>query len=184
MQTRATRISSTSRPETKEESERWDRNFTELLQELRVVQTGVQILFAFLLTVPFSNRFAGASTLQVVIYTLTFLACAVAVALLIAPASYHRRVFRQGRKAELVMQADRLAQAGLAALIVAVAGVVFLILDVLANAVVACMLSAMVTSIYILLWYVLPHLATSRARTRGPGLGPNPEDDQTGSPSR
>jgi phosphotransferase system glucose/maltose/N-acetylglucosamine-specific IIC component len=168
MRTGVKRVSSAGRPETKEESERWNRNFTELLQELRVVQTGVQILFAFLLTVPFSNRFGGASTLQVVIYTLTFLACAVAVALLIAPASYHRRVFRQGRKAEVVMQADRLAQAGLAALIVAVAGVVFLIMDVLAGLIVACALSALVTIVYILLWYVLPYLATSRDESRGP----------------
>ena len=140
-----------SRPET--ELQRWDRNFTELLQELRVAQTGVQILFGFLLTVPFSTRFVRATTLQTVVYAFTFLACAIAAALLIAPVSRHRRVFRQGRKAELVLEADRLAQAGLLALMVTVTGVVFLVLDVLAGLAAACPLAAAIAAVYYLLWY-------------------------------
>ena len=140
-----------SRPET--DLQRWDRNFTELLQELRVAQTGVQILFGFLLTVPFSTRFVRATTLQTVVYALTFLACAIAAALLIAPVSRHRRVFRQGRKAELVLEADRLAQAGLIALMVTVTGVVFLVLDVLAGIAAACPLAAAIAGVYYLLWY-------------------------------
>jgi hypothetical protein len=142
------------RPET--ELQRWDRNFTELLQELRVAQTGVQILFGFLLTVPFSSRFGQASTLQVAVYTITMLACAVAAALLIAPVSYHRRVFRQGRKAQVVRRTDRLARAGLLALLVAMCGVVFLLLDVIEGLAVACPLTAAVAVMYVLLWYVLP----------------------------
>jgi hypothetical protein len=77
--------------------ERWDRNFTELLQELRVAQTGVQILFAFLLTLPFTNRFGSVSDLDKVVYVITLMASATATALLIAPVSYHRQVFREGR---------------------------------------------------------------------------------------
>jgi O-antigen/teichoic acid export membrane protein len=143
------------RPET--ELQRSDRNFTELLQELRVAQTGVQILFGFLLTVPFSNRFAEHATrLQTVVYVLTMLACAAAVALIIAPVSLHRRVFRQGRKPELVRWANRLAQAGLFSLLLAMAGVVFLLLDVLEGAVLAVLLTIVVATVYVVLWYRLP----------------------------
>ena len=150
------------RPET--DLQRWDRNFTELLQELRVVQTGVQILFGFLLTVPFSNRFAQASAFQVGVYVFTMLACAVAAALLIAPVSHHRQVFRQGRKAQLVMRADRLAQAGMLALLIAMSGVVFLLLDVLSGLAAACTLTVAVACVYVLLWYVLPRTAAPHNR--------------------
>jgi hypothetical protein len=141
-----------SRPET--ELQRWDRNFTELLQELRVAQTGVQILFGFLLTVPFSTRFTRAtSTLQVVVYAITFVACAIAAALLIAPVSRHRQMFRQGRKAELVLYGDRLAQAGLLALMVTVTGAVFLVMDVLTGLAAACPLAVAIAAVYYMLWY-------------------------------
>ena len=94
-----------SRDETPQE--RADRNFTELLQELRVAQTGVQILFAFLLTLPFSSRFADISARDRVAYVVTLLASAAAAVLLIAPVSYHRLVFRRNRKQELVQTAAR-----------------------------------------------------------------------------
>jgi hypothetical protein len=155
------------RPET--DLQRWDRNFTELLQELRVAQTGVQILFGFLLTVPFSNRFSHATGLQVAVYTITVLACAVAAALLIAPVSHHRRVFRQGRKPELVHWADRIAQAGLLALLVAMSGVVFLVLDVLKGLALALPLTIAVVIVYCALWYLMPILVYSNA--------PHPEDN-------
>ena len=144
------------RPET--ELQRWDRNFTELLQELRVAQTGVQILFGFLLTVPFSNRFARATDLQIGVYVFTVLACATAAALLIAPVAMHRVVFRRGLKPQLVRSTDRLAQAGLAALLAAMSGVVFLVLDVVAGLVTACVLGGVVVCVYVVLWYVLPRL--------------------------
>ncbi|HZU56548.1 MAG TPA: DUF6328 family protein [Actinocrinis sp.] len=161
-------LRSAKRPET--ELQRWDRNFTELLQELRVAQTGVQILFGFLLTVPFSNRFSHATTLQVAVYTITVLASAVAAALLIAPVSHHRRVFRQGYKAELVVWADRVAQAGLLALLVAMSGVVFLVLDVLKGIALALPLTIAVVIVYCLLWYLMPNLVysdTARSSERG-----------------
>lgn len=142
------------RPET--ETQRLDRNFVELLQELRVTQTGVQILFGFLLAMPFSNRFAQATGLQLTVYTLTVLACALAVALLIAPVAFHRRIFRQGRKAELVRWSDRLARSGLVALLAAMTGAVFLILDVVDGLPLACPLTTVVVGTYVLLWYVLP----------------------------
>jgi Family of unknown function (DUF6328) len=141
----------TGRPET--ELERWDRNFTELLQELRVAQTGVQILFGFLLTVPFSTRFTRTNTLQVSVYAVTLLSCAVTAALLISPVSQHRRVFRQGRKPELVMHSARMAQAGLFLLMVTVTGAVFLVLDFVAGLTLAGPLAALVAAVYYRLWY-------------------------------
>jgi O-antigen/teichoic acid export membrane protein len=138
--------------------ERWDRNFTELLQELRVAQTGVQILFAFLLTLPFSARFQVIGGLDKAVYAVTLFAAATASALLIAPVSYHRRVFRKGRKAQLVRIASNLAQAGLLALLVAIVGAVFLVLDVVAGLGWAAGLTAAVAVLYIGLWYVLPLL--------------------------
>jgi Family of unknown function (DUF6328) len=136
--------------------ERWDRNFTELLQELRVAQTGVQILFAFLLTLPFTNRFGDVSGLDKVVYVITLVSAATATALLIAPVSDHRQVFRQGRKPQLVQTASRLAQAGLAALLVAMIGAVFLVLDVVAGLGWAIGLGIVITLLFLMLWYVLP----------------------------
>src|SRR3954471_6410283 len=98
--------------------ERWDRNFTELLQELRVAQTGVQILFAFLLTLPFTNRFGDVSRLDEVVYVVPLVASASATAFLIAPVSGHRQVFRMGRKPELVQFASRLLPVGLAIFVI------------------------------------------------------------------
>lgn len=154
--------------ETKEPSrdetslERWDRNFTELLQELRVAQTGVQILFAFLLTLPFTNRFGKVTSLDKVVYVITLVASATATALLIAPVSDHRQVFRQNRKPELVRTASRLAQAGLGALLVAMIGAVFLVLHVVAGLGWAAVLGAVLTVLYVLLWYLLPKVIRHR----------------------
>jgi hypothetical protein len=163
-----------NRPETN--LQRWDRNFTELLQELRVAQTGVQILFGFLLTVPFSNRFGQVTTLQTVVYALTFLACAIAAALLIAPVSRHRRLFQQGRKPELVLEADRLAQAGLLALMVTVTGVVFLVLDVVAGLAAACPLAAGTAAVYYLLWYHPARAAGGDAEDPTPSNDAHPRE--------
>jgi O-antigen/teichoic acid export membrane protein len=137
--------------------ERWDRNFNELLQELRVAQTGVQILFAFLLTLPFTSRFGEVSRLDKVVYILTLIAAASATAFLIAPVSGHRQVFRTGRKPGLVRFASRLAKVGLVCLLVAVIGAVFLVLDFVAGLGWAVGISLVITMLYLALWYVLPH---------------------------
>jgi O-antigen/teichoic acid export membrane protein len=144
--------------------ERWDRNFIELLQELRVAQTGVQILFAFLLTLPFTNRFGDVSELDKVVYVITLVAAASATALLIAPVSGHRQVFRLGHKPELVRFASRLAQGGLAFLLIAMIGAVFLVLDVVAGLGWAGGLGATITALYLVLWYVLPNRMRAKDR--------------------
>lgn len=147
--------------------ERWDRNLVELLQELRVAQTGVQILFAFLLTLPFTNRFGAAGPVARSAYLVTLIAAATAAALLIAPVSFHRLVFRQGHKPELVRTATVLAQLGLACLLVCVVGCVLLVVDVVTGAVWAAVLAAGVGGLYVGLWYVLPLVRRNRWRRVG-----------------
>jgi uncharacterized protein DUF6328 len=138
--------------------ERWDRNFTELLQELRVAQTGVQILFAFLLTLPFTNRFGQVTDFDRATYVVTLVAAAAATALLITPVSYHRLVFRQGRKPQLVRVASRLAVLGLGCLLVSMLGAVYLAVDVVLGAPLAGAIVAVLAVLYVFLWYALPFL--------------------------
>jgi hypothetical protein len=142
--------------------ERWDRNFTELLQELRVAQTGVQILFAFLLTLPFTNRFDRVTELDRGMYVATVVAAAAATALLIAPVSYHRLVFRQGRKPQLVLVANRLAVLGLACLLLAMLGAVFLAVDVVLHEPTGALIVAGLAVLYLFLWYGLPLIGRRR----------------------
>jgi hypothetical protein len=145
------------------DNERWNRNFGELLQELRVAQTGVQILFGFLLSLPFTNRFGSqVHRLDRWTYLITLVAAAAASAFLIAPASYHRLVFRQGRKAEVVGMANRMASLGLICLLIAVAGGVFLASDVVFHNALAGITTAVVVVLYLILWYALPLLHKRR----------------------
>jgi Family of unknown function (DUF6328) len=137
-------------------NDRLDRNFSELLQELRVAQTGVQILFAFLLTIPFAAGFAHISHLDKVAYGVTLVATAMAAALLIAPVSYHRLAFRQGRKGELVRAASVLAECGTICLVIAIAGAIFVVMDVVASTTVATAAAIVIGLFYCALWYVLP----------------------------
>ncbi len=158
--------------------ERWDRNFGEILQEVRVAQTGVQILFAFLLTLPFSARFDETLPRDHAVYVITLLASAAASALLLAPVSYHRVVFRQNRKESLVATASRLAQGGLVCLLVAIVGAVFVVMDVVIGLGAAIAAGAAVAVMCCALWYVLPMRAL--ARHRPPGAATH-GDNATGS---
>jgi hypothetical protein len=99
--------------------QRVDRAYAEILQEIRVAQTGVQILFAFLLTLAFTSRFAAITEFQKHVYVLTLMLSAGATALLIAPAAFHRVVYRRRLKQHLVQAANRLALAGLVLLLLA-----------------------------------------------------------------
>jgi len=153
------------RDETPEQ--RADRNLAGLLQEVRVAQTGVQILFAFLLTLPFTNRFGAVGPVAKTTYLVTLMAAATAAALLIAPVSFHRLVFRQGHKPELVRTSTVLAQLGLACLLVCVIGCVLLVVDVVTGAAWAAVLAAAVAGLYVGLWYVLPFVRRNRWRRLG-----------------
>lgn len=140
-------------------AKRWDRNYAELLQELRVAQTGVQILFAFLLTIPFAARFVEETDrLDRFIYVFTVVTTALAMALLVAPAAHHRLLFRQGRKPELVRTSSRMAGAGLAMMLVSVVGAIYLVLHVVVGLGWAGGIVGLLAAIYVFLWYVVPRL--------------------------
>jgi hypothetical protein len=138
------------------EAQRLDRNYSELLQELRVAQAGVQILFAFLLTLAFTQRFPETSTLQRTIYVITLLVSSIAAALLIAPVPFHRLVFRRRQKDDLVDISNQLAVGGLVALFLAMTGAVLLILDVVLGNALAYVLTGFVGLWFLGLWFILP----------------------------
>jgi hypothetical protein len=149
------------------EAQRLDRNYGELLQELRVAQVGVQILFASLLTVVFTDRFTTISSMQRGTYVLTLLAATAATALLVGPVAFHRIVFRHNQKDDLVRVSHRMALGGLACLSVALVGVVLLILEEVLGQTPALWYSAGVAGLFLLLWLVVP--LVSRTREERPG---------------
>jgi hypothetical protein len=138
------------------EKQRWDRNFGDLLQELRVAQAGVQILFAFLLTLPFSAGFPHLSAFQRDVYVVALLAAAAAAAMLISPVAFHRALFRQGRKPELVRYAHRLVTGGLAFLLVSMVSSIFLVVDYLLSRPVAIVLGVLATGWFLAFWAGIP----------------------------
>jgi hypothetical protein len=138
------------------EQERLDRNLMELLGELRVALPGVQVLFAFLLAVPFQQGFSDVTTFQRDVYFATLCCALVASACLIAPTAFHRITFRLQQKKALVLYANRLAIAGLAALALAMAGVMLLISDYLFGTTTAIVTTALAVLLLSLLWGVLP----------------------------
>ncbi|MFI9643791.1 DUF6328 family protein [Micromonospora sp. NPDC051925] len=138
------------------EKQRWQRNFADLLQELRVAQTGVQILFAFLLTLPFSNGFSRTSEFQRDVYILALLSAAAATAMIISPVAFHRALFRQGRKPELVRFAHRMASGGLAFMLVAMVSAVLLITDFVLDTGIAVVLTVVTGLWFLTFWVILP----------------------------
>ncbi len=138
--------------------ERTARELIELLQELRIVIPGVQVLFAFLLTVPFSQGFTKLDSLQQGVFFATLLCTATATALLIAPSSHHRLLFRQGVREQRVQVGNILAILGLVFLVPAMVGVLFVITDLIFGMVAAIVTTALVALGFVLLWFVLPYL--------------------------
>jgi hypothetical protein len=138
------------------ELERADRNLTELVQELRVAQTGVQMLFAFLLIVPFSARFGEVTTFQRTLYFAALLLAGAAAVLLIAPAAQHRVLFRQNDKRYILFAANRFAIAGLTALGASMVASLALITDVLYGDVATLAVTAVTVGVLVLFWYAQP----------------------------
>jgi hypothetical protein len=138
------------------EKQRWQRNFADLLQELRVAQTGVQILFAFLLTLPFSSGFTRTSGFQKDVYIVSLLSAAAAAAMIISPVAFHRALFRQGRKPELVRFAHRMASGGLAFMLISMVSAVLLVTDFVLNREVALVLTGTTGVWFLAFWVLLP----------------------------
>ncbi|WIM97767.1 DUF6328 family protein [Actinoplanes oblitus] len=144
-------------PSSKETAkQRWDRNFADLLQELRVAQTGVQILFAFLLTLPFSSGFPKTTAFQKDVYMVALISAAFATALIISPVAFHRALFRQGRKPELVRYSHRMATGGLACMLVSMVSSVLLITDYVLHARWAVILTVVAAGWFLTFWAILP----------------------------
>jgi hypothetical protein len=138
------------------EKERLDRNLSELLQELRVALPGVQVLFAFLLTVPFQQNFSKATSFQKDVYLVTLLLTALASALLMAPSAYHRLEFRQDDKKHIVFMANRFSVIGFAVLAAAMTSAVLLVTDYLFGATTSIIATVGAAVTLYGLWYVAP----------------------------
>jgi len=154
------------------------RNWDELLQEIRVTQTGVQILTGFLLTVPFSNRFAELTAFQRGVYLAVLAGAVLTTGLVVAPAAFHRVLFRQRRRELLVESGNRFAMAGLAMLALTVSGVVLLVVDVVLGTTQGWVAGTVALLVFIVLWAVLPRVADRVADT--PRNRPPTAEDEPG----
>ena len=151
--------------------EKLDRNWNEILQELRVTQTGIQILTGFLLTVPFQTRFTELTGDQRGFYLVLVVLAAVTTGLMVAPVSLHRWLFRKGAKSTLVTAADRFMRVGLVFLSLVVSGVVGLVFDVVVGRGPALLASLSLLVFLALAWFGLPAAVAARAARRPPAPG-------------
>jgi cytochrome b subunit of formate dehydrogenase len=147
---------------TESKDERLDRELIELLNELRVALPGVQMLFGFLLAVPFTQKFDAITTLQRNVYYFTFMSTAAATIFLIAPTAYHRLRFRQHDKEQLIQTSTRLTIAGTACLAAALSGAVYLVSDLLFHTAATALATAAAAGLLLWFWYGLPLLRRVR----------------------
>jgi MFS family permease len=143
-------------PRDETEAERDDRNLAELLQELRVAGLGVQVLFGFLLSLPFTNKFAQLGPGQRQLYIATLVLAAVSTALLLGPVAYHRLVFRQRQKERLVRAANIMAILGLMAVGLAVSAAVLLVTGYVDRGLPSALITVFVVAMFAGLWFALP----------------------------
>jgi hypothetical protein len=139
-------------------TQRMDRNWNELLQELRVLQTGTQILTGFLLTIPFQARFAQLDDFERGLYVVLVLLAALATILVVAPVSLHRSLFRRRMKPELVDAANHFARAGIFVLALVLAGVPMLLLDVVVSRTAGWVAGGAVLVVLVTCWWVVPRV--------------------------
>jgi hypothetical protein len=152
--------------------ERDDRNLAELLQELRVAGLGVQVLFGFLLALPFTVRFSRLGHAQRDLYVADIVLAAIATATLVGPVAYHRVVFRQHQKEHLVKTANVMALAGLAIVALAVTGAVLLVVSFVVPGTPAAVISVCVFLAFVVLWLAVPLVRRER--------GPSPDERPSG----
>lgn len=155
-------------------SERADRNWNELMQELRVMQTGTQILSGFLLAVAFQPRFAELDDLQRALYVTLVLLAATATVLALTPVGLHRMLFQERRKSQLVRVTDRLVKVNLVVIGAVTVGVVALILDVALDRPTAIVVAVIGVIVILMLWVGLPPLLRRRPRRES-----DAEDEET-----
>lgn len=142
-----------------DEDERLDRHWA----ELRLVQTGTQILFAFLLTIAFSQPFRSADRFTELVFAGTLVTAAIALALFLAPVSFHRIVFRKKLRDQLIVFSGRLTEIGLVFLLAALAGGMVIALDVVFGRTIAMGIVAIMVVLFLVLWYVIPSIVRRSA---------------------
>ena len=139
-----------------DEKKRRDRELIELLNELRVALPGIQVLFAFLLTMPFTQRFKTITTTQKTTFFAAFISTALSSALLIAPTVLHRLRFRSKDKEDVLVTSNRLTIIGTFLLAVAISLVVYLITDVLYGGAAPVLFTGGIVVLFVIVWYLLP----------------------------
>ena len=144
----------TEKGETKDEQE--NRELIELLNELRVVLPGVQVLFAFLLTVPFTSKFDSIDNIETATYLVAFFTTAITSVLLMTPTTFHRIRFRQGDKEALLQMATRFTVAGMASLSVAMVSVIWLVSELVLTQPIANVIAAISAVVILGLWFAIP----------------------------
>ena len=144
--------------------DRIQQEFTELLDEVRVAIPGAEVLFAFLLGVAFTERFAELDKTQRSVYFFTLLMTAASIALLIAPTAYHRVRFREGDKERLLVSGTRMAIFSLILLLLAIVGTVFLVGGLVYSSTLAGVFSALTAVWFVWFWFGLPLLRQLRDR--------------------
>ncbi|WP_120521771.1 DUF6328 family protein [Arthrobacter celericrescens] len=149
-------------------NQKLDRNWMELLQELRVLQTGVQILAGFLLTLPFQAKFDTLDSFQVALYLFNVMVAALTTALILLPVSVHRRLFRKRLKSVLVASADFMAKSALSGVAVLIVGTALLVYDVVAGRSAALIAGGAIVVVLVFLLLVVPLWLSNRSR-RPPG---------------
>lgn len=143
--------------------EKMDRNWAELLQELRVLQTGVQILAGFLLTLPFQSRFETLDGFQLTLYLTNVVLAALTTSLILLPVSAHRRLFRKGLKDTLVASADRIAKVALAGVALLSVGTSALVFDVTAGRAAGLTAGGALLAVLLILLVLIPHRLRRKA---------------------
>lgn len=149
------------------EQERLDRNLNELLQELRVAIPGVQVLFAFLLAVPFQQGFEKVDNFQRDVYFATLICTAISAVLLMAPTAYHRLTFRYQQKRRLVFYSNRFAIAGITFLALAMLGAITLVTDYLFSETATLVVSGLAIAAFAFFWFALPLRRRFKLKAQG-----------------
>jgi cbb3-type cytochrome oxidase subunit 3 len=154
-------------PRDESEFQRDDRNLAELLQELRVAGLGVQVLFGFLLGLPFTMRFAALSPAQRQLYMASLLLAAVSTALLLAPVAYHRLVFRRQQKEHLIRAANVMAICGLVTVGLAISAAVLLVAGYVDHGLPSVLIAVFTLCLFGSLWFALPLARRGQRETDG-----------------
>jgi hypothetical protein len=150
--------------EDEDEGERLDRELLELLNELRVVMPGVQVLFGFLLTVPFQQRFETINAFQRDVYTATLLLTAAAAAFLMTPSAFHRLTFRAGEKPYLVKFGTTVTVIGMVLLALAMNGALLLLTDILYHGSTVAVMVGVSVALYVSLWFGVASIRRLRGK--------------------